>query len=83
MNIPKSGRGSFDPAPHNRITYFVPVAQLVEHWADTREVVSSTLAGPTLRALNWVESGACNYISKWLDFQVFSDYKPDLPSHNP
>ena len=26
-----------------------PVAQLVEHWAVTREVVSSTPAGPTLR----------------------------------
>ena len=27
----------------------------------------------------------CNYISKWLDFQVFSDkdYKPEVPSHNP
>ena len=26
----------------------------------------------------------CNYISKWLDFQVFSDedYKPQVPSHN-
>ena len=26
----------------------------------------------------------CNYISKWLDFQVFSDkdYKPEVPSHN-
>ena len=28
-----------------------PVAQLVEHWAVTREVVSSTPAGPTLRVL--------------------------------
>ena len=28
-----------------------PVAQLVEHWADTREVVSLTPAGPTLRVL--------------------------------
>ena len=26
-----------------------PVAQLVEHWAAMRKVVSSTLAGPTLR----------------------------------
>ena len=27
----------------------------------------------------------CNYISKWLDFQVFSDKesKPEVPSHNP
>ena len=26
-----------------------------------------------------------NYISKWLDFHVFSDkeYKPEIPSHNP
>ena len=29
----------------------VPVAQLVEHRAIMREVVSSTLAGPTLRVL--------------------------------
>ena len=29
--------------------YGVPVAQLVEHRAAMREVVSSTLAGPTLR----------------------------------
>ena len=28
-----------------------PVAQLVEHWAVMREVVSSTLAGPTLRVV--------------------------------
>ena len=28
-----------------------PVAQLVEHQAVTREVVSSTLAGPSLRVL--------------------------------
>ena len=28
-----------------------PVAQLVEHWAVLREVVSSTPAGPTLRVL--------------------------------
>ena len=28
-----------------------PVAQLVEHWAATREVMSLTLAGPTLRVL--------------------------------
>ena len=28
-----------------------PVAQLVEHRAATREVVSSTLAGPTVRVL--------------------------------
>ena len=36
-----------------------PVAQLVEHWAVTWEVVSSTPAGSTLRILkNSVESGA-------------------------
>ena len=29
----------------------LPVAQLVEHWAGTREIVSSTPAGPTLRVL--------------------------------
>ena len=28
-----------------------PVAQLVEHWAAMRKVVSSTAAGPTLRVL--------------------------------
>ena len=31
--------------------YRAPVAQLVEHRAVTREVVSSTPAGPTLRVL--------------------------------
>ena len=25
----------------------------------------------------------CNCISKWLDFQFLSDYKPEVPSHNP
>ena len=29
----------------------VPVAQSVQHWIVMREVVSSTLAGPTLRVL--------------------------------
>ena len=31
--------------------YRAPVAQLVEHWAVMREVVSSTPAGPTPRVL--------------------------------
>ena len=55
-----------------------PVAQLVDHRVVVREVVSSTLAGPTLRVC------LCNYISKWLDFQVFpdKDYKLEVPSHN-
>ena len=57
-----------------------PVAQLVEDRAVTREVVSSTPAGPTLRVLKELSRKCClcNYISKWLDFQVFSekDYKP-------
>ena len=42
-----------------------PMAQSVEHWVITREVVSSTPAGPTLRN-KWY---LCNYISKWLDFK--------------
>ena len=55
---------------------------VVEHRAVTREVVSSTPTGPTLRVLR--KCCLCNYISKWLDFQVFSDknYKPEVPSHN-
>ena len=32
-----------------------PVAQLVEHWVVTREVVSSIPAGPTLRVLKITE----------------------------
>ena len=53
-----------------------PLAQLVELRAVTREITHSWEVGPTLRALK---------ISKWLDFQVFSDkdYKPEVPSHNP
>ena len=62
------------------------MAQLVEHRVVVREVVSSTPAGPTLRVLKQLRRKCClcNYISKWLDFQVFSDkdYKPELPSHN-
>ena len=34
---------------HTAHRYRAPVAQLVEHGAVTREVVSSTPAGPTLR----------------------------------
>ena len=62
------------------------VAQLVEHRAVMREVVSSTPAGPILRVLKLRRMCClCNYICKWLDFQVFSDkdYKPEVPSHNP
>ena len=59
-----------------------PVAQLVEHRVVVREVVSSTPAGPTLRVFKHLrrKSCLCNYISKWLDFQVFSDkdYKPEV-----
>ena len=51
------------------------MAQLVELQVVTREVVSSTPAGP-----QDIEISATfrNYIRKWLDFQVFSDkdYKP-------
>ena len=35
----------------DRFIYRAPVAQLVEHRAVLREVVSSTLAGPTLKVL--------------------------------
>ena len=35
-----------------------PVAQLIEHRVVTREVVSSTPAGPTLRVLKITESAA-------------------------
>ena len=64
-----------------------PVAQLVEHQAVTREVVSSTPAGPTLRVFKKLRRKCClcNYICKWLDSLVFSDKgdKPEVPSHNP
>ena len=45
--------------------------QLVEHRVVTREVVSSTPAGPTLRALKYLRNKCylCNYINKWLDFK--------------
>ena len=52
-------------------------------WASqavTREVMSSTPARPTLRVFKQLNRKCClcNYISKWLNFQVFSDkdYKP-------
>ena len=65
----------------------VLVAQMVEHRAVMREVVSSTPGRPSLRVLKELSRKCClcNYISKWLDFQVFSDkdYKPEVPSHNP
>jgi len=55
------------------------VAQLVEHQAITPEVVSSTPARPTLTVLKQLKRKCClcNYISKWLAFQVFldKDYK--------
>ena len=64
-----------------------PLAQLVELRAVMREVVSWTPAGPILRVLKLLsrKCSLCNYISKWLDFQVFSDrdYKPEVPFHNP
>ena len=67
--------------------YRAPVAQLVEHRAVTREVVSSTPAGPTLRVFKYLRRKCClcNYICKWLDSLVFSDKddKPEVPSHNP
>ena len=63
------------------------VAQLVKHRAVTREVVSSTPAGPTLRVFKKLRRKCClcNYICKWLDSLVFSDKddKPEVPSHNP
>ena len=74
---------------HNILTTFyrAPVAQLTEHRAVTREVVSSTPAGPTLRVFKKLRRKCClcNYICKWLDSLVFSDKddKPEVPSHNP
>ena len=63
------------------------MAQLVEHRAVTQEVVSSTLAGPTLRVFKSLRRKCClcNYICKWLDSLVFldKDDKPEVPSHNP
>ena len=52
------------------------VAQFVKHRAVMREVVSSIApAGLSLRVLKQRIKKCClsNYISKWLDFQVFSD----------
>ena len=50
------------------------MAQLVEHRVVTREVVSSTPAGPAFRVLKYLRNKCylCNYISKWLEFKVFS-----------
>ena len=71
---------------HFLVTFPRPVAQLVEHRVVVREVVSSTPSEPTLRVFKKLrrECCLCNYISKWFDFQVFSDkdYKPEVPSHN-
>ena len=44
----KANKSSFNS---NAATKRAPVAQLVEHWAVMREVVSSTPAGPTFRVL--------------------------------
>ena len=55
------------------------VVQVVEHRAVTREVVGSTPTGPSLRVLKQLRRCClCNYINKWLDFQVLSDkdYNP-------
>ena len=64
-----------------------PVAHLVVHWAETREVVSSRLRPDQHSGSlnNWGEKCClCNFIYKWLDFLVFSDKddKPEVPSHN-
>ena len=72
----------------SQLTYHrAPVAQLVEHRAVTREVVSSSPAGPTLRVFKQLRRKCClcNYICKWLDSLVFSDKdnKPEVQSHNP
>ena len=51
------------------------MAKLVEHRAVAQEVVSSTPTRPTLRVLKLLNRKCClcNYISKWLDFEVISD----------
>ena len=65
----------------------LPVAHLVVHWAVTREVVSSKLR-PDQHSGSLNTRGEkcclCNFICKWLDFQVFSDKddKQEVPSHN-
>ena len=63
--------------PYKKVT-FGP--WLVEHRAVTREVVSSTPAGPTLRVFKLLTTKYCfcNYICKWLDSLVLSD-KDDKP----
>ena len=64
-----------------------PLAHLVVHWAETREVVSSRLRlDQHSGSLNncGEKCCLCNSIYKWLDFLVFSDKvdKPEVPSHN-
>ena len=48
---------------------------VVGHRAVTRETLSSTLAGPTLRVFKQLRRKCClcNYICKWLDSLLFSD----------
>ena len=48
-----------------------PMAQLVERRVVTREVVTSTPAGPTLMVLKYLRNKCYlrNNISKWLDFK--------------
>ena len=64
-----------------------PVAHLIVHRAVTRKVVSSRLQPEqhSESLNNWGEKCClCNFICKWLYFQVFSDKddKPEVPSHN-
>ena len=63
------------------------MAQLVGHQAVMQEVESLTLARPTRRVLKLLSRKCClcNYVSKWLAFQVFSDKdcKLEVQSHNP
>ena len=74
--------------PVHAFQYFIRPSDrwLSWHRVVVREVVGSTPAGPTLRVFKHLRRKCClcNYISKWLDFQVFSDkdYKPEVPSHN-
>ena len=51
-----------------KLSLRAPVAQMVEHQAAIREVVSSIPAGPTLRVFNTLRRKCClcNYIRKWL-----------------
>ena len=63
---------ALNPKSGSSLMILALVARLVEHRAVMQEVVSSTPARG-------------NYVSKWLDFQLFSDkdYNPEVPSHNP